>query len=231
MKKHQVATINGLLAIILAVAGVVLAVKTSCYWHLLWVIVLLFSGITTLNAALRGEQAIWRQLLTDTAATGHVQILDLGDGGDVPLLTIAQGLAAPGKVTEISGSDDEEQAIKGMKGLKEKVQKAALADRVDLVNASMFNMPFTDHSFDYVTFSYTLQEITPAITRGRALQEAARALSAQGTLLIVDTGDFTRIKAVLANIGFKDIRIKNAGINGWWSGPWRPTKIMIARRR
>lgn len=225
------AVINGLLAVILAVAGIFLMFKTHCYWHLIWIVILLFCGGTTLNTALHGEQAIWQQLLTDTVATGHVQVLDIGDGQVTPLLTIARELKALGKVTEVTGIEDEKRARKELKGLKERVQNAELADRVDLVNTSMFNMPFTDHSFDYVTLSFTLQEVTPAITRGRALQEAARALSAQGTMLIVDTGDFTSLKAVLANIGFKDIRIKNAGLNGWWSGPWRLTKIMIAKRR
>lgn len=231
LKKHQAAVVNGLLAIILAVAGIFLVFKTHCYWNIIWIAILLFCGGTTLNTATHGEQAIWQQLLADTAATGHAQVLDLGNGYSTPLITIAKGLEAPGKVTEVSGIDNEEKAHKELKGLKEKVQKAALFDRIDIANTSMLNMPFTDHSFDYVTLSFTLQEITPAITRGRALQEAARALSAQGTILIVDTGDFTSLKAVLANIGFKDIRIKDAGINGWWSGPWRSTKIMIAKRR
>lgn len=230
MKKHRIAIIYGVIAIIIAIGGGLVAISTGLYWNLIWAILLLISGGLALNVVFRGEKIIWQQLLKDVEITSNAQILDLDSAWPTPLLTIAKAIESPGRVTAISGRESE-QSLKELKRTRQAVQEAAMADKVDLVSTTMLNLPFTDHCFDYVVASFAFQGIKPAITRGRALQEAARALAAQGTFLLVDVGNFSNLKAVLVNMGFKDIRIKNAGINGWWGGPWWTTKVLIARRR
>ena len=92
------------------------------------------------------------------------------------------------------------------------------------------NLPFANQLFDYVIVDATLHNVTPAIQRGRALQEATRVLKATGTLVIIDTKYLDEYQQVLANVGFDNVQVVKTGFNGWWGGPWITTKVLIAKR-
>lgn len=139
-------------------------------------------------------------------------------------MMIAGQLQASGKVTGIA---DWQQSLEIA---KRRVAAAKLADRVKLVDGSMTNLPFANQLFDYVVIDSALHNITPAIQRGRALQETARVLKAHGTLVIVDTRAMKEYRQVLSNVGFDDIQVINTGFDGWWGGPWITTKVLIAKR-
>ncbi len=94
----------------------------------------------------------------------------------------------------------------------------------------MTNLPFANQLFDYVIIDAALHNITPAIQRGRALQEAARVLKADGTLVIIDTKYMAEYRQVLNNMGIDDVQVSKTGFDGWWGGPWISTKILLAKR-
>lgn len=114
--------------------------------------------------------------------------------------------------------------------VKQQLAAAKIADRVKLVDGGMTNLPFANQLFDYVIIDAALHNITPAIQRGRALQEAARVLKADGTLVIIDTKYMAEYRQVLNNMGIDDVQVSKTGFDGWWGGPWISTKILLAKR-
>ena len=102
--------------------------------------------------------------------------------------------------------------------VKELIKEEAVADRAKVELTDNTNLPFTDHQFDYVLIS-NLQQVKPAITQGRVLQEAIRVLAFKGTIVITAT-TVQHYRQLLEYYRFKDIKVKQIG----------GQRVMIARR-
>lgn len=215
---------------ILAIAGIVIIIGlvgtfvTHQYWNLAWIILLVLWCGTFLHTIMVGHLKIWERLVGRLAMPKDAQVLDMSAGRINDLLLVAKSMTAPGKVYGMGPWKKAGQAA------KEKVSAAKVADRLKLVEGNVFNMDFPDRHFDYVLVDLAFHNISPAIERGRAIQEAGRVMKADGQLVIVDFEHIAEYQQMLANLGFNDIRVVNAGINGWWGGPWAATKIVIAKR-
>lgn len=210
-------------ASIVIIIGLVGTVASHQYWNLIWIILLLIWLSLLLHTTMVGHLKVMQTLVNHLEMHQNAQVLDLSAGRLNDLLVVAENLEAPGKVVG-TGQWKKEVA-------QARVNAAKLADRVKLVDANVFNMDFPDRHFDYVIVDLAFHNITPAIERGRALQEAGRVLKPAGELVIVDFEHIGEYQEMLGRLGFNNLRVVNAGVNGWWGGPWLATKILIAKRQ
>lgn len=209
--------------LIVIVLGLIGTVASHQYWNLIWLVLLAAWAAILGHTLIRGHLKIWQELVDRLEFSNHDQVLNLGAGRVNDLLLLARNLQTPAKVI---GAGDWQQ---GQDAVQTRINAARVADRVRLVNTDVFNLDFKDRSFDQVIVDLAFHGISPALKRNRALQEAVRVLKADGTLAIVDFGHIAEYQRMLASLGFDDIRVVNAGINGWWGGPWAATKLVIAR--
>lgn len=210
-------------AFFVIVFGLIGTLVSHQYWNLIWLILLLAWTLILLHTMTQGHLKIWQTLVDRMAFSDHAQILDLSAGRLNDLLLLAKNLQVPAKVTGTGDWRQDQQNVQA------RVNAAKVADRVRLVDTDVFNMNFPDRSFDNVLVDLAFHNISPAIKRNRAVQEAARVLKADGTMAIVDFAHVDEYQQMLANLGFDDIRIVNTGFNGWWGGPWTTTKMIVAR--
>lgn len=225
MKLHGINVVTLVIAAILVILiGLIGTVASHQYWNLIWIILLaLWTGIL-LHTITRGHARIWQDLVMRLNFGGHDQILDLCRGRLIDLLTLAKSLQLPAKVYGTGQWHQDSETV------QKEVNAAQVADRVKLVDTDVFNLSFADRTFDAVLVDLAFHNISPALERGRAIQEASRVLKADGTLAIVDFAHIGEYQQMLANLGFKNIRVVNPGFNGWWGSPWPTTKVLIAKR-
>ena len=188
------------------------------------ILILLVIGIYC-NTLFRGRSLIWNQILRELKISGNAQVAILGLNYAGLFIDVAKRLKAPGKVTGVNTGN--ENVIKQE---NERIKENRVADRAKLVDGSLLNLPLESRHYDYVLSTFTFHSVSPAINRGRAIQEAVRVMKPNGTLIIVDFGNLQQYRPLLNNLGFQDVRIVPTDINGWWGGPWLKTSVLMARR-
>ena len=188
------------------------------------ILLLLIVGIYC-NTLFRGRQIIWHQILSELklAPDSKVAVLGLSYAG--LFIDVAKKLKAPGKVTGVNV--DKENVAKQE---QERIKENRVADRAEVVDGRLQNLPLENRQYGYVFSAFTFHSVSPAINRGRALQEAVRVMKPEGTLVIVDFGDMQQYRPILSNMGFQTVRIVPTGMIGWWGGPWLKTSVLMARR-
>ena len=118
-----------------------------------------------------GQDPRWRRFLVARLPTDRGHVLDVATGTGL----VAEALVARGF---------------GVTGLDQSVEMLALArkrfgDRVQLVEASADALPFSDASFDHLTFTYLLRYVDdPAGT----MRELARVVRPGGTVAMLEFG-------------------------------------------
>jgi len=116
---------------------------------------------------------------------GNEQVLDVGTGRGLLMIGAAKRLTE-GKSfgidiwsrTDLSGNT-REAAMRN-------AQLEGVEDRVEIKNADARNLPFADHSFDYVLSNLCLHNIDSREARDAACREIARILRPGGVALISD---------------------------------------------
>lgn len=205
------------------VFGLIGTFASHCYWNLIWLVLLIAWAGILIHTLTMGHLKVWQNLVDRMEFSDHDQVLDLSAGRLNDLLLLAKNLQTPAKVTGTGDWRQDQQAV------QTRINAAGLADRIQLVDTDVFNMTFPDRSFDKVLVDLAFHNITPALKRNRAVQEAARVLKANGTMAIADFDHVDEYQRMLASLGFDDIRVVNTGFNGWWGGPWTTTKLIVAR--
>ncbi|MBB1063398.1 class I SAM-dependent methyltransferase [Limosilactobacillus fastidiosus] len=188
------------------------------------ILILLVVG-TYCNTLFRGRRLIWRRVLGQLNVPEDSQVAILGLNYAGLFIEIAKMLKAPGKVTGINIGNE---SVK--KQEEERIKENRVADRTKIVDGSLANLPLESRRYDYVLSAFTFHSVTPAINRGRAIQEAVRVMKPEGILVIVDFGDLQQYRQLLNNLGFQNVRIIPTGMDGWWGGPWLKTSVLVAKR-
>lgn len=213
-----------IIAVVAVISGLFAAFSTHEYWNLIWVALIIIWMAIFAHTISRGHQQILEKTLDRLNLVAADQVLAFTAGRVEDLKLVGQRLQVPGKVTGVA------RWQQSLPVVKQQVAAAQLSNRVKLVDSSMMNLPFANQLFDLVVVDAALHNITPAIQRGRALQEAARVLKANGTLVIIDTKFMAEYQQVLTNMGIDDLHVVKTGFNGWWGGPWITTKVLVAKR-
>jgi ubiquinone/menaquinone biosynthesis C-methylase UbiE len=151
--------------------------------------------------------AACHRMVASVAWSGAEQVLDVGCGNGLVLLTAAKHLHAhKGKATGI----DIWHAIAGRQTLEKLRQNAEIenvVNRIEFREADARQIPFGDAAFDVVFASLSLHHAGTRADRTRVLAEMKRVLKPGGVILVYDmfpvTNEATR---TLGQLGVTEIQ-------------------------
>ncbi|HAT54835.1 MAG TPA: SAM-dependent methyltransferase [Lactobacillus sp.] len=194
---------------------------------LIFGIVMFAGGLTFFHTSLRGKYTIWRGIMDKLTIPKNAQVLDLGCGHGAVMIAFAKRLGVTGHATGIDLWQQRDQSNNGVAQTQANLVAENVADRTTVLTGDMTKLPTNNAAFDFVVSSFAFHNIKPKEHRAVALSEAVRTLKPGGRLIIVDTEHNDReYRMALQDLGLKDIEVKSAGFNGWWSGPWMSSYIV-----
>jgi demethylmenaquinone methyltransferase/2-methoxy-6-polyprenyl-1,4-benzoquinol methylase len=124
-----------------------------------------------------GQDPRWRGFLVSRLDVPRdARVLDVATGTAAVAIEIAGRLGC--RVVGVDQSD--EMLAAG----RERVARAGLTDRVELLRANAEQLPFPDASFDGLTFTYLLRYVDPTPT----MRELARVVRPGGTIAMLEFG-------------------------------------------
>ena len=129
-----------------------------------------------------GIDVSWRKKVTRIVSKNNPkQILDIATGtGDLALM---MAKIDPDKITGLDISA-------GMLEIgKEKIAKARLTDKIEMVVGDSENMPFPDNTFDAITVSFGVRNFA---NLDKGLTEIRRVLKPNGTFVVLETSNPTK---------------------------------------
>ncbi len=157
------------------VVTVILALAAAMFWtQCCW---MLFSSLVA-------KRRLWRRTLESLALRGDERVLEVGPGRGAVLLTAARHLPG-GHLVGIDIWRAQDQSGNGRDALLANARSAGVADRVEVVDGDMRDMPFPDHAFDLALASVAIHNLPPA-DRGTAVAELLRVLKPGARLVILD---------------------------------------------
>ena len=149
-----------------------------------------------------GKIRLARKLIDQLSLRGDEQVLDVGCGHGLMLITAAKRLGS-GKASGIDLWQSEDQAGNSPEATLRNAQFEGVADRIELKTGDARELPFADNSFDAIVSSWALHNIYEESGRTKAVQEIARVLRPAGRVAIVDTRHSKEYSNVLTNAGFE----------------------------
>ena len=148
------------------------------------------------------------------------RILDIGCGSGIPTLELAR--LSQG---EIKGIDIDQPALDEF---TRKIQAAGLADRVQALYCSMFNMDFADESFNIIWSEGSIY--TVGFERG--LREWKRFLKGNGNMVIHDEQANVEEKLnQISNCGYELLGDFIVSQETWWTEYFAPLEKLIKETR
>lgn len=129
-----------------------------------------------------GIDVSWRKKVTRIVSKNNPkQILDIATGtGDLALM---MAKIDPDKITGLDISA-------GMLEIgKEKIAKAKLTDKIEMIVGDSENMPFPDNTFDAITVSFGVRNFA---NLDKGLTEIRRVLKPNGTFVVLETSNPTK---------------------------------------
>ena len=151
--------------------------------------------------------AACNRMVASVAWSGAEQVLDVGCGNGLVLLTAAKHLHAhKGKATGI----DVWHAIAGQQSLEKLRRNAGIENvinRIEFREADARQMPFDDAAFDVVFASLSLHHAGSRADRTRVLVEIKRVVKPGGVILVYDMFPIVNEAArMLRQLGITEIR-------------------------
>jgi demethylmenaquinone methyltransferase/2-methoxy-6-polyprenyl-1,4-benzoquinol methylase len=125
-----------------------------------------------------GQDPRWRHFLVSRIEAGRGErVLDVATGTGAVAIEIARRTEA-----HVVGLD---QSARMLAGARERVTRAGLDDRIELVEGRAEDLPFADESFAALSFTYLLRYVAdPAAT----MRELARVVRPGGVLASLEFG-------------------------------------------
>jgi arsenite methyltransferase len=218
-----------LMFIVGAVVSIVLSFFASTIIWLLVAVFFLALAAIYLRTSLSGKFAIWQRLISAAGLRGDERAVDVGCGRGAVTVILAQHLPT-GQVDGIDLWRSQDQSGNDEEHTRANLEANAVSDRVTLHTADMRELPFEDGSIDVVTASVAIHNLKDPADRKAAVAAAYRVLKPGGRVIIADIRAVKEYAATLAELGARDIVLKNAGFDGWWSAPWMATTTLVATK-
>ena len=215
-------TVAGLVLVVLAVVG-------SSGWIAAIGVILLVQAALFLHTTLRGKFVAWSAILDGLGLRGDESSLDLGCGRGAVLVATARRLPQ-GRAHGVDLWRPIDQSGNALEATEANAAAEGVADRVELSTGDVTALPFDDDSFDLVTSSLAIHNITDGAQRLRAIDEAMRVLRPGGHLAIADIRYVPVYAERLRGLGAVDMVVRGLGPNFWYSGPWQATTLVTATK-
>ena len=148
------------------------------------------------------------------------RIIDIGCGSGVPTLELAR--LSQGKVI---GIDIDQSALDKF---AREIEEAGLTDQVQAVNCSIFDMNFTEESFDIIWSEGSIY----VIGFERGLREWRRFLKPGGFIVVHDEkGNIKDKLRQISDCGYKLLGYFTLSEDTWWTEYFAPLEKWIAESR
>ena len=149
--------------------------------------------------------AIWATQLDELELKGKERALDLGCGRGLVAVELAKRLPRGTVVgTDIWRSRD--QTGNTRENAEANLALEGVADRVEIIDAPLDDLPFGDGEFDVVTASLSLHCLPLAKDRGNAMHELMRVTKPGGRVVILDVGKTFEYQAWLNDADWDDVK-------------------------
>lgn len=155
----------------------------------------LLTSLVMLRGSKVGKLRYAGQVVRALALRGDEQVLDVGCGHGLMLITAAKHLAR-GKAIGVDIWQQEDQAGNSAAATLNNIKLEGVADRVELRDGDARALPFADGAFDLALSSWALHNIYDSAGRAKALHEIIRVLKPGGRLAIADirhTGEYAQV--------------------------------------
>jgi arsenite methyltransferase len=195
-------------------------------WLIAAVFFLALAGIY-LRTSLSGKFTIWRGLIKAANLRGDEHAVDVGCGRGAVTIIVAERLT-DGQVDGVDLWRSMDQSGNDESHTRANLEANGVADRVALHTADMRNLPFDEASVDLVTASLSIHNLKDPADRKSAVTAAYRILKPGGRIIIADIRAVKEYRDTLTELGARDVVLRNAGFNGWWSAPWMATTTLVA---
>ena len=165
------------------------------------------------------------RLLDGLDLRGDETVLDVGPGHGLLLIGAAKRLPR-GRAVGIDLWSQVDQADNSRTALLANAQIEGVADRVEVRDGDMREMPFAEASFDAVVASLAIHNIPDRAGRDQAVREIVRVLKPSGVVALLDfrhTGEYAE---TLRAAGLQDVRVSSLS---FWMFP--PVRIVTAAKR
>ncbi|MCM2534778.1 class I SAM-dependent methyltransferase [Neobacillus pocheonensis] len=183
-----------------------------------------------MHTTLKGKYQIWNNILSELNLNQSSYFLDLGCGRGAIFYLIIKKLGKSVRGTGIDLWRKVDQSGNDLSIAEENAEIEGVNNQVELITGDIRKLPFKDNSFDFVTSNLAIHNIKLKSDREKALKEAYRVLKSGGKLIIADISKVKEYKNIVEDLGMVNVTLKNAGWQGWWSGPWVSTYILIATK-
>jgi SAM-dependent methyltransferase len=222
------AVVCGVLAIVFAPIGAGWSIGLSIYLGVL-AVVSAIGTVLYLRATFLGKFEIWQKVIDGLALNGSEQALDLGCGHGSVAVMLAKQLPN-GHVTGIDLWRSVDQSGNSEEATRRNAVANGVDARITLDTGDMTALPYADESFDLVTASLAIHNVRTQDARRRAVLEALRVLRPCGRLVIVDIERVPEYLAVVREAGMDVEQTRPLGWRMWWTGPWFPTRLLVASK-
>jgi Methyltransferase domain len=158
------------------------------------------------------------KLLDGLRLRGGEALLDIGPGHGLLLIGAAKRLLR-GRAVGIDLWSQTDQANNSRAALLANARIEGVAERVEVHDGDMREMPFADASFDAVVASLAIHNIKDRAGRDRAVREIVRVLRPGGRVALLDFQHIGEYAEMLRAAGMRDVRVSN--LSFWMFPPVR----------
>jgi len=187
------------------------------------------SALWYLYASRRGKFRVWRRIIGDLGLSGNEQVLDVGCGRGMVVLTAARAVPN-GQLVGVDLWRTQDQLGNAEQAAMANAELAGVAGRVEFRTANMTALPFPDSSFDVVVSHLAVHHLRDRLMRATALAEMLRVTRPGGKLRIADVRFVDEYADDLRASGATDVTVTRLGPSGWYGGPFRAARLLSATR-
>ena len=147
------------------------------------------------------------KMINELTLRGDEVVLDVGCGHGLLLIGAAKRLTK-GKAVGIDLWQQKDQAGNSAEATMANAHIEGVADRIELKDGDMRDLPFEDKSFDVIVSSWAIHNIYEQAGREKAIREIVRVLRPGGRISIVDIRHAPEYALAFAECGMKDVQTK-----------------------
>jgi SAM-dependent methyltransferase len=191
------------------------------------VAILLTCGVEAflmVRSSRRGKQRLWKGLIRALRLQGDEHVLDVGCGRGLVLCAVAK-LLTTGRAVGVDVWRSADMSGNSASAARENAVREGVADRVEIREADMRELPFADASFDVVLASLAIHNIDSRAGRAAAIAEIARVLRPGGRVVIADIQRTDEYVVGLTTSGCEDVHRSGPS---WQMFP--PVRVVTALR-
>lgn len=213
---------------VIALFAMTFAAGGNAAWPLIgffsiWAVLGVGTAILMMFASKSGKKRLWERTLDGLALGGDERSLDVGCGRGLVLVETAKRLPH-GRATGIDIWRSKDQSGNARVVTEANAAAEHVADRVDVRDGDMRELPFPDGSFELVTASLAIHNIKERSGRDQAVREISRVLSPGGRAVIVDIAKIDEYQAVLRAEG---LDVERSGMH---FSIYPPARTLTARK-